>query len=229
MRWVITGASRGIGLEFARQLAGRGDAVEAGARKPQEATDLRTLSEGAKGRIRVHACDVTDGASVASFSKAIGPDPIDALVNNAGVMGAMTSILDLDFADAAATFEANALGPMRVTSALVERVTASAVRKIVQITSGMGSIADNESGGAYGYRMSKAALNMANKSLSIDLKSKGACCVVMNPGWVQTRMGGSGASITVEESVRKMIAIIDSLGEKDSGRFLSWNGKDYPY
>ena len=229
MRWIVTGANRGIGLEFARQLVRRGDTVEASARAPETASDLRALSEGSKGLVRVHTCDVVDGESVEAFGRAVGPGPVDVLINNAGVMGSMTSIADLDFADLAATFNANALGALRVTRVFLDRILESQPKRIVSVTSGMGSITDNGSGGAYGYRMSKAALNMANKSLSVDLAAKKAVCVVVNPGWVKTDMGGSGASLSVEDSVKKMLSLIDALGPEDTGRFLNVSGADYSY
>jgi NAD(P)-dependent dehydrogenase (short-subunit alcohol dehydrogenase family) len=102
-------------------------------------------------------------------------------------------------------------------------------RKVVHITSGMGSIGDNQRGGAYGYRMSKAALNMANKSMSVDLRDRGFTCVVMNPGWVQTDMGGGGAPTLVSESVSKMLGRIDAMGPADTGAFLDYKGGTYPY
>jgi len=229
MRWVITGASRGIGLEFVKQLAARGEVVEAGARDPSKAKELAAIAASSGGRVRVHVCDVVSDASVKSFAEALGSDPIDVLINNAGIVGKRISIEAPDCADMLATYDANALGPVRVTAALLPRVLASAVKRIVHITSGMGSIADNTSGGSYGYRMSKAALNMMNKSLSVDFASKGLTAIVMNPGWVQTDMGGKGAFTPVEESVSKMLGLIDKLTPSDSGSFLSFNGKTFPY
>jgi len=228
MRWVITGANRGIGLELVRQLAARGDTVEAGARLPAEASDLEAIAKVSDDRVHIHACDVANDASVAEFGAAI-TSPVDVLVNNAGVMGKMDSIAKLDLADATRTFDTNALGPIRVTRALLARLEEAKTRKVVHITSGMGSIADNSSGGAYGYRMSKAALNMANKSMSVDLGGRGFTCVVMNPGWVKTDMGGAGASTPVEESASKMIAIIDRLSASQNGEFLNYRGGTLPY
>jgi NAD(P)-dependent dehydrogenase (short-subunit alcohol dehydrogenase family) len=228
MRWVVTGANRGIGLEFVRQLVARGDQVEAAARDPK-AAELAALVEGAKGRVRSHACDVADDASVRAFASSLGNVAVDVLVNNAGIGGKMVSLEALDFADMTRTFDVNALGPLRVTRALVPHLLRGTTRRVVQITSGMGSIADNQRGGAYGYRMSKAALNMANKSLSVDLAGEGFTCIVMNPGWVKTDLGGPSATVTPEESVRSMLGLIDALTPAQTGSFLSFRGNTYPY
>lgn len=222
-RWVVTGANRGIGLEFVRQLAARGDAVDASARDLGSATELGALAKS-HDKVRLHAVDVRDDASVQAMAKAIGSDGVDVLVNNAGVMGKMTSLENVDMADALATFDANALGPIRVTRALLPALKKAERPRVAHITSGMGSIGDNTSGGAYGYRMSKAALNMANKSMSLDLRDRGIIAVVVNPGWVQTDMGGGGAPTPVTESVSRMIAIFDDLKMTRTGTFIDFRG-----
>jgi NAD(P)-dependent dehydrogenase (short-subunit alcohol dehydrogenase family) len=229
MRFVVTGANRGIGLELVRQLLARGDSVEAGVRDPASAHELGAIEAGSNGRVRVHGCDVTSDTSVATFADAIGEVPVDVVINNAGVMGRMLSLEELDLDDAMRTFDANALGPIRVTRAILSRLERAQTRRVVHITSGMGSIADNTSGGAYGYRMSKAALNMANRSMSVDLRGRGFTCVVINPGWVQTDMGGAGAPTPVKESVAKILARIDALTPADSGAFLDYKGGTFPF
>ncbi len=229
MRWVITGANRGIGLEFVRQLSARGESVEAGAREPARAKELTALAARADGRVRVHACDVASTASVAAFARVIGNVAVDVLVNNAGVYGDLRPFEKFDLDDAQRTFDVNALGPLRVTRALIEHVLRGSTRRVVSITSGMGSISDNTSGGNYGYRMSKAALNMANRSLSLDYRARGLIAVVMNPGWVRTDMGGRGATLAPADSVRMMLERIDALTIKDSGSFLNYSGGTYPY
>jgi NAD(P)-dependent dehydrogenase (short-subunit alcohol dehydrogenase family) len=230
MRAVVTGANRGIGLEFVRQLAGRGDSVEAAARDPDGAAALQNVARASGGRVRVHACDVGDDGSVRGLAAAIGDAPVDLLINNAGVYGGNhQSLGDLDIDDAIATFNTNALGALRVTFALLPAIRAGEGRKIVHLTSGMGSIADNTSGGFYAYRMSKAALNMASMSLARDLSREKIVSVVINPGWVKTDMGGAGASTPVNESVQKMLAIIDAITPESSGHFLNWRGGEYPW
>jgi NAD(P)-dependent dehydrogenase (short-subunit alcohol dehydrogenase family) len=229
MRWVVTGANRGLGLEFTRQLAARGDVVEAGARDPSRSAELRALAAASGDRVRVHACDVGDDASVRAFAASIGEVPIDVVLNNAGTMGEMRPLADLDLADVTRTFDVNALGPLRVTRALLPQLMLGETRRVAHVTSGMGSIGDNGSGGAYGYRMSKAALNMMNRSLSVDYGKRGFVCVVVNPGWVQTDMGGSHAPTPVAESVAKMLARLDGLTAADNGTFLDYKGGTYPW
>jgi NAD(P)-dependent dehydrogenase (short-subunit alcohol dehydrogenase family) len=227
MRWVITGANRGIGLEFARQLAQRGEMVEAGVRDLAPRGPIAELALGSN--VNIHPCDVGSDEGVAAFARSIGDVPVDVLINNAGVMGKMQAFEDLDLDDVMQTINVNAIGVIRVTRALMPNMLKGTARRIVHISSGMGSIADNGSGGAYGYRMSKAALNMANKSLSVDYKAQGFTCVVMNPGWVQTDMGGHGAPTPVEDSVRMMLRRIDTLSPANTGEFVDYKGGVYPY
>lgn len=227
MRWVITGTNRGIGLELARQLVARGDVVDAAVRDAGGAGALRAAGEGGEGRLRIHACDVGDDASVRAFAAGLPEGNVDALVNNAGVMGKMQSLEDLDLDDVKNTFDVDALGPIRVTRALLPRLGRGA--KVLHITSGMGSISDNQSGGAYGYRMAKAALNMASRSMAIDLRGRGILSTVANPGWVQTDMGGSGAPLPVETSAKNLIALVDTLTPEQSGSFLDHTGREWAY
>lgn len=224
MRAVVTGANRGIGLELVRQLLARGDEVHAAVREPERAADLRAL-EG----VRIHRLDQLEPASVAELAAALGSAPIDLLVNNAGVYGGTRQHLpDIDFEDLVATYRVNALGPLRVTLALLPNLKA-ARGKVIHVTSGMGSITDNKSGAFYAYRMSKAALNMMSRSLAVDLRGAGVASAVINPGWVKTDMGGPGAPTPAPESVRGMLREIDSFGIEDSGAFLDWKGRPYPW
>ena len=231
MRWVVTGTNRGIGLEMVRQLAARGDEVVATVRDVAAAHLTRALADASGGKVRVVACDVRSDADVGNLAREVGELPVDVVVNNAGVMGKMLSLEGLDLADAVSTFNTNALGPIRVVRALLPALSRSraSVKRVVQVSSGMGSITDNTSGGAYAYRMSKAALNMANKSMSVDLAARGFVCIVMNPGWVQTDMGGSGANTPVDVSVRNMLGRIDALAPEDNGAFFDHKGGTFPY
>lgn len=227
MRVVVTGANRGIGLEFVRQLRARGDEVIAGVREPGRAQETQSLAS------RVLPLDVTDAASVGAFARAI-EGSIDLVINNAGNNGGPTQSLrqmaeDLALADVRRTFDINAVGALRVSVALLPHVRRGAGKKYVHITSGMGSIADNGSGGYYAYRMSKAALNMMSKSLAVDLRGEGIASVVINPGWVQTDMGGTRAPTPVDESVRQMLVQIDGVTLEQSGEFLNYKGNRYPW
>lgn len=224
MRVVITGANRGIGLELARQCATRGDEVFAGVRDPERAGDLRAV----QGRLSIHRCDVTDDATVRAFAAAV-EGPIDLVVDNAGVTGKMQSLEDLDLDDVKRTFDVDALGPIRVSRAFLPHLRRGGGKKLVHVSTGMASIADNTSGGAYAYRMAKAALNMASRSMAHDLRGEGIVSVVINPGWVKTDMGGPSAPTPVEDSVRGILARIDALRLEDSGSFLDWKGGTWPW
>jgi len=224
MRIVITGANRGIGLELARQYLTRGDTVHAGVRAPAEAGALSTLAEASSGRLRLTACNVADEASVRAFAAAVS-GPVEVLINNAGVRSRPDSLQTLDLDDAVRTLQVNALGSLRVTAALLPLLRGSPGAKIVNISSSLGSISDNTSGGSYSYRMSKAALNMASRSLAIDLKDEGIVAVALSPGWVQTDMGGPEAPLPVAESAAGIIRTIDRLALQDSGGFFDFKGE----
>lgn len=229
MRIVVTGANRGIGLELARRYLERGDQVEAAVRRPDAAEALGALAGPAGGRLRIHACDVSDDASVRAFAAGLGEVAVDLLINNAGVGGRRQRLGSLDFEDIARTIGTNALGPLRVTEALLPHLRRGSARKIVHVTSGMGSIADNTSGGSHGYRMSKAALNMACRSMAVDLRGEGFTAIVVNPGWVKTDMGGPQATTPVEESARLMIELFDRIGPDQTGTFFDYRGHTWPW
>jgi len=229
MRYVITGASRGIGLEFVQQLLRRGDTVDAGVRSPEGARRLEPLTREAGNRLRIHLLDVESDASIRSFAADVCTAPVDVLINNAGVLGQWCAFTEVDYTDMVRTFAINALGPLRVTTALLPALRRSPVRKVAHVSSDMGSVASNTQGGAYAYRMSKAALNMGVRSLASDLRGEGLITVLLHPGWVQTDMGGSKAPLPVADSVRGMLRIIDGLGPEQSGRFLDYQGAEVPW
>ncbi len=227
---LITGANRGLGLEFARQYAAEGWQVFAACRSPEDAQDLQQLAKKTGDRVRILQIDVTDMASVRAAAAGLKGQPIDLLLNNAGVGGPSGQRLgSLDYAAWARVLDANTLGPMRVSEALLENVSQSHDKRIVTITSGMGSIADNTSGGRYAYRSSKSAVNSVMKSLSIDLAARGITCIVLNPGWVRTDMGGAGGTLAPEESIGAMRSVIAALKPEDTGKFFNYNGKHYPW
>ncbi|HEX5750202.1 MAG TPA: SDR family oxidoreductase [Archangium sp.] len=230
MRYAITGASRGLGLEFVRQLLNRGDTLEAGVRTPSEARQLQELVRGAEGRLRLHALDISEPKSVDAFAAAVGQgQPLDVLINNAGVYGKDGALTELDYESMASTFAVNTLGPLRLTAALLPALRRGSARRIIHITSQMGSIGDNGMGGSYGYRISKAALNMAMRNMHVDLHGEGFVTISMHPGWVQTDMGGPQAPLRPEESVRGMLNVIDRLKAEDGGRFFSYQGQELPW
>ena len=221
--WFITGASRGIGLEFCRQLLSRGQQVIAACRNPDGARELWELKSDYKSRFQYLALDVTDEKSVAEMARHLDGVAIDVLINNAGVLrGAEENFANVSFSDVARSFDVNTLGPMRVTRALLPMLKLSKTPAVIHITSKMGSIADNTSGGYYGYRMSKTALNMFNKSFALEFPE--ITSVVMHPGWVKTEMGGAAAPLEADGSVAGMIQVIESLKLKDSGTFREYSG-----
>jgi NAD(P)-dependent dehydrogenase (short-subunit alcohol dehydrogenase family) len=229
MRIAITGANRGIGLEFVRQLLCRGDTIEAGVREPSEARQLQGLAREADGRLRIHPLEVQDAASVQGFAVRVGEFPVDLLINNAGVSGKWQGLPELDYEDMARTLAINALGPLRLTAALMPALLKGASRKAIHVSSAMGSIGKNSEGGAYGYRMSKAALNMGVRSMANDFRTQGLITVALNPGWVQTDMGGANAPLRPDESVSNMLRVIDGLGPEQSGRFFDHDGSELPW
>ena len=222
---LITGAGRGIGLEFARRFADDGAHVHATVRDLAKADGLRALGASAT----IHTCDVTSDAHVGALADLLGDTPIDVLVNNAGILRGRNESLDtLDVADLEETLRVNTVAPVRVTQALAGNVARSQRKLIVNISSRMGSISE-ASGNNYSYRTSKAALNMAMKILSNDLKGRGVTAIVVHPGWVQTDMGGPSASLTVGQSVDGLMKVIDKVGLRDTGSFINHDGSRIPW
>ena len=220
---LITGANRGIGLELSRQYSAAGWNVIGTARKPESAQDLAAL--GAE----IMQLDVTDPASVERLSRELGARPVDLLINNAGILPMMPSLAEIDMDDYQRVMDVNTMGPVRVTRAVLPSLRAGQLRVIVNITSTLGSIANNASGGFYGYRESKAALNMFTKSLAAELGPEGFTCIVMHPGWVRTDMGGPSAPTTAQQSVQGIRGVIDGLSRVDNGTFWSFEGEQMPW
>ena len=220
---LITGANRGIGLEYARQFAEKGYQVLGTARHPSDAKELSAVAS------RVEQLDVTDATSVAALATRLRDVPIDILVNNAGIFDRQDVTVDkVDFGMMEQTFAVNTLGPLRVTQALLPNLRAGKRRTVVSMSSQLGSI-ENSNGRWYAYRTSKAALNQINKTLSAELAPEGFICVVLHPGWVRTDMGGSSATYAPQESVGGLLAVIEKLGPADNGRFYDFQGKPIPW
>jgi NAD(P)-dependent dehydrogenase (short-subunit alcohol dehydrogenase family) len=226
---LITGANRGLGLEFARQYLADGWRVYAACRDPASASKLHHAGQG-DDQLRILAMDVTDPASIYAAATELDGQAIDLLLNNAGIIGPRAQTLgNVDYEAWAEVLAVNTMGPMRVSEAFVEHVARSDRKLIVTLTSGMGSIADNTSGGSIVYRSSKAAVNMVTRSLAIDLAACGITCVVVNPGWVRTNMGGPNATLTPDESVSALRRLIANLGPEQSGKFFNHTGREYPW
>lgn len=220
---LITGANRGLGLEFARQYSAAGWKVIGTVRRPDSASDLKALG------VRVMQLDVTDQESVDRLARDLGDRPIDLLINNAGIFPMAATLPEIDFENITRTLAVNTIGPMRVTRALLPNLRGGQAKMVVNITSNLGSIADNRSGSFYGYRESKAALNMFTRSLAAELRDEGFTCIVMNPGWVQTDMGGANAPLQAPESIAGMRAVIARLTPADSGTFWTHEGEQMPW
>jgi NAD(P)-dependent dehydrogenase (short-subunit alcohol dehydrogenase family) len=213
---LITGANRGIGLEFARQYSDDGWDVIATAR--HSGPELDTLG------VRVESLDLSDADAVAAFPSKI--DGLDLFIANAGTNHPMNPDGAENARDWQVMMMVNAIAPYQLGKALLPKMSANG--KMIAISSGMGSIGDN-GGGWVPYRTSKAALNMAWNSLALEARGRGIACVVLSPGWVKTRMGGVGAEITTGESVSDMRALIDHLSIAETGKFLRRNGSELPW
>jgi len=221
MNWVVTGANRGIGLALVSQIAARGDRVFAACRSASK--ELEALG---KNVTVVSGVDVTSPEAADAIKKALGGESIDVLLHNAGILE-RNGIENLDVESVRRQFEVNALGPIRLTSALLDRLKKGS--KIAVVSSRVGSIADNGSGGHYGYRMSKAALNMGAMSLTRDLAPRGIAVVVLHPGYVKTGMTGGSGNEDPETAAKGLLGHIDRLTLENSGKFWHANGQELPW
>lgn len=217
---VVTGANRGIGLALTALLRQRGYTVIAACRKASD--PLRNL-----GAEIVEGADVTEDAGIERIRAAVGNRTLDLLINNAGILLWNEQLGKLDMAGIRKQFEVNALGPVRVTQAL--RPCLRRGSKIALITSRMGSIGDNSSGGSYGYRMSKAALNMAGKSMAQDLKGEGIAVAILHPGMVKTDMIRGHGQVEPEDAAKGLLDRIDALTVENTGSFWHQNGELLPW
>ena len=221
--YVVTGANRGIGLEFARRLALRGDRVIATARDPERARELGALA------VRVERLDIGDIPDIDAFARRLEGQPVDCLINNAAIGEADPGVERLPAEKLERYFRINTIGPLLVSRALLPNLRAGRDKRIVSLTSGLGSVSQNQSGGWYGYRASKAALNQLVRTLAAELAPEGFTCIVLSPGWVKTDMGGPGATLTAEHSVEQMLRVIDRLSPEDNSKFLDQRGRRVPW
>ena len=219
---LITGANRGLGLEFARQYMAAGAEVIGTARDPESATEL--AATGA----RVLPLDVTDGDSVRALAETLEGTELALLVNNAGINGGVTTKEGVDYERIGRILEVNAIGPMRVSHALTPHLVAAGDARVVNISSVMGSI-ERSRGGGLGYRESKAALNMFTRSFAMERRRDGVVCIAVHPGWVRTDMGGERAPLSPEESIRDLRALIEGLTPEQTGSFLQHDGGELPW
>jgi NAD(P)-dependent dehydrogenase (short-subunit alcohol dehydrogenase family) len=226
---LITGSNRGIGLELAHQYAAQGWQVLACCRRPDQATALNRLGDKFPN-ITLHTLDVAQQDQVQKLAAELQDCPIDILFNNAGIYGPYDAAFgNTDEARWLECLQVNVIAQMKMMEAFVTQVAASKHKLIAAMSSKMGSMADNGSGGSYIYRSSKAALNAVMKSAAIDLEPRGVKVVILNPGWVQTDMGGPNAEITVAESVGRIREILGTITPGNSGTFFDVDGSIIPW
>lgn len=229
--WLITGANRGIGLEFARQLAESGEQVIGTARDPERADALQALAARHAG-LTIEALDLDDRASITGLGMRLADTPIDILFNNAGLYGGSwdngsqrQSRDSMDYDLWAEIMRVNVMAPFQLAQVLRANLTLGQRKLIINMSSDLGSIANNSQGQSYAYRSSKAALNMVTKGLSVELADQGITVVSLAPGWTQTDLGGTSAEWPVAESVANQRKVIAALGPEDTGRFVDLLGR----
>ena len=226
---LITGTNRGIGLEFVKQFLAREDTVLATCRDMGSATELRQLKNDTR-KLHIFELDVSSQKSMEDLTLQLAGHAIDIFINNAGVYGPRDSTFGkVSVNEWAKVLQVNAKAPMILTQLLIDNLRDGSDKKLIYITSKMGSIDDNKGGGSYVYRSSKAALNAVVTSISVDLRDSGFSVAVLHPGWVQTDMGGPNALIDVTTSVSKMIDVIDNLNFHNSGSFFNYDGGIIPW
>jgi NAD(P)-dependent dehydrogenase (short-subunit alcohol dehydrogenase family) len=226
---LITGSNRGIGLELARTYAKAGDRVFAFTRSPADAKALNDLAASSGGKVTVHAMDVGDGASIAAGAKAVGDEPIDIVINNAGVMGGNPQTLQaIDFDAWIDALKIMTIGPFRVVQTFLPNLKKAAAPKVMTVTSQLGA-STWPYGGTYAYSSAKAGVNKVMQTLALDLKGDNIAVSMIHPGWVKTDMGGPNADITPEESAAGIHKVIAGLGMQDTGTFFKWNGDIHPW
>lgn len=235
---LVTGASRGLGLEFVRQYATEGWRVLAGVRDPARATALAACAESS-ANIEILPLDLMDHAAIDRLAAQRRGQPIDVLVNSAGTMGSGSFAAEglafgrfgsSNYADWAEVFRLNVMAPMKMAEAFLDHVAASDQKKIVTLTSILGSIEKNRIGGLYAYRASKAAVNALMRSMSIDLaRSHGIAATAIHPGWVRTDMGGPRADIDAPTSIAGMRRVIADLTVETAGRYWMYDGSELPW
>ncbi|MFZ2540270.1 MAG: SDR family oxidoreductase [Gallionella sp.] len=228
---LITGASRGVGLEFSRQYAADGWQVLACCRHPEKSDALNKLVARYPELVKIYLLDVTDYMQIERLAQVLADYAVDLLINNAGIYpdSDKNGFGHTDYAEWVQTFRVNTMAPLKMAETFATQIARSKRKTIVTITSKMGSVMDNSGGGSYLYRSSKAAVNMVVKSLAIDLKPLGITAVVFHPGWVQTDMGGPNAMIPAEQSVSCMRQEISRLTLADSGKFFAYDGQMIPW
>lgn len=236
---LITGANRGLGLELTRQYLAGGHQVFAATRQPEAATELHALAAQADGRLIVVALDVTDAASLtAAYQQvAAATDHLDILINNAGILPGhpgsgiaadnqqSQQLGQLSYDDAMRVFATNAVGPLLVTQQFLPLLKAGHKSRVVSLSSGLGSLELKASGSHYHYSASKAAMNMYMRTLAAEAGQYGIISIMVDPGWMRTEMGGTGAALPAADSAKGIIRLTGQLHAEENGSFVTWQGK----
>jgi NAD(P)-dependent dehydrogenase (short-subunit alcohol dehydrogenase family) len=233
-RIFITGTNRGIGLEMVRQFARRADTqVFAACRRPDDATQLDDLAAQFSENVTIIPLETTDQNSINAAAEQVAGlvNGLELLINNAAVNPSRPKQLfgEISAEMMLSILHVNSVAPLMVVQAFAALLKAGTQAKIVNISSGLGSLTRKQTGGLYGYSPSKAALNMVTRGLAADLKPFGITTISLHPGWVQTDMGSPEADLTPSQSVESMLKVIDSLSEKDNGTYLRWDGETLPW
>ncbi|MGI9276755.1 MAG: SDR family oxidoreductase [Endozoicomonas sp.] len=224
---VITGASRGLGLEFCKQYLEEGCKVYACCRSPESSPELLALRQTAGNQLETVPLDVTNPVQLSNLKHTLNGQVIDLLINNAGIYGRRLPFGGVEEQEWQMVLQVNTVAPLMVVQELVNLIADDG--KIVLMSSKMGSMGDNTSGGSYIYRSSKAALNAVGKSLALDLAEKGISVAVCHPGWVQTDMGGPSALINAETSIEGLRKVVENLSPENSGQFFNYDGSLIPW
>jgi NAD(P)-dependent dehydrogenase (short-subunit alcohol dehydrogenase family) len=221
----ITGANRGIGFALAKAYASRRDKVFAAVRHTSDRAELEAFAAAHPNWVEIVEMDVSDPAEIGRVRRRLEAEPIDVLINNAGISGPdHQSATNMDYDGLAETLAVNAIAPLRIANAFLPNVKA-AKGKIVTLSSQMGSV-QSPASDSLAYRVSKAAVNKLMRGLAIELKPLGIPVLIVHPGWVKTEMGGEGAQLSPEESAAQMLKLIDKLDLSSTGKFLAWNGRE---
>jgi len=227
---LVTGTNRGLGLGLVKKFLENNEKVICTTRNFSKSIELLLLKEKYNDNLEICELDLLDKESPNILSNFLGNEPIDLFINNAGVIGhSAQHFKSVSLNHWLNVLKVNLIAPLLITQSIIKNIEKSSERKIYFISSKVGSIEDNKSGGMYIYRSSKTALNQVVKSLSIDLKPLGISVISLHPGWVRTEMGGPNALISVEESVNGMVDVISNTNIINSGQFINYDGKRLPW
>ena len=226
---LITGANRGLGLGFVKNYLGKNINVVSTTRELKSSKELLALKERFPNNLEIFELDLLKEGAGYALANFLGDRPIDILINNAGVGSTNQHLQAVSPKPWLEVLKVNLIAPLMVTQSIIDNVKKGSDKKIYFLSSQLGSIADNTSGGMYIYRSSKTGLNQVVKSLAVDLKPQGITVVSLHPGWVKTDMGGPNAPVSIDESIEGMMQVIYSTDIRDTGRFLNYDGKELPW